>query len=83
MSIQSRLPSSAFDPETIRRLTTAFEEAWQALDGSGSIGPDKHAQRDKLARLVIALAKAGERDMAKVRDDAVAYMRLASKAKPS
>jgi hypothetical protein len=79
MPIKSRLPpDTAFDPETIRLLTTAFEKAWQTLNGSGGVGPHKDAQRDRLARLVIALATAGERDMAKLRDDAVVYMRLST-----
>src|SRR4029453_579898 len=56
MPIKSRLPpDTAFDPETIRLLTTAFEKAWQTLNGSGGVGPHKDAQRDRLARLVIAL----------------------------
>ena len=78
MPIQSRLPSdSLFDPETIRTLTAAFEDAWRTLEGNGSIGPDADTKRDQLARRIIASAQAGERDMAKIRDDAVAFMRLA------
>ena len=80
MPIQSRLPpgSGGFDPETIRTLTAAFEDTWRTLEGDGSIGPDADAKRDQLARLIIALAQAGERDIAKIRDDAIAFMRLAS-----
>jgi hypothetical protein len=78
MPIQSRLPSdSAFDPETIRLLTSAFEDAWREIDRSASIGPDVDATRDKLARLIIAAAQGGQRDPIKLRDDAIAFFRLA------
>jgi hypothetical protein len=78
MPIQSRLPpDSAFDPETIRLLTSAFEEAWRAIDRTSSIGPEVDATRDKLARLIIAAAQSGQRDPIKLRDDAIAFFRLA------
>jgi hypothetical protein len=79
MSVEFHLPpDGAFDPETIRVLTAVFEDAWRALDGGGSTSPQDDAKRDKLARLIIGLAKAGACDMAKLRDDAVVFMRLSS-----
>jgi hypothetical protein len=76
MPIQSRLPSdTAFDPETIRILTAAFEDAWQTLGGRNSIGPGKQAKREELARIIIGMGQAGERDPAKLRDGALAVMR--------
>ena len=78
MPIRSRLPpDSAFDPKTIRILTAAFEEAWRAIDRTASVGPDADAARDKLARLIIASAQAGERNAVKLRNDAIAFFRLA------
>ncbi len=83
MPIQSRLPpDSAFGPETIRLLTSAFEEAWQAIDQSARVGPDVDAARDKLAKLIIAAAQGGERNPIKLRDDAIAFFRLAHGDKP-
>jgi hypothetical protein len=74
MPIQSRLPSdTAFDPETIRILTAAFEDAWQTLGGRNSIG--QRAKREELARIIIGMGQAGERDPAKLRDSALAVMR--------
>jgi len=78
MPIRSRLsPDSAFDPETIRVLTAAFEDAWRAVDRTANVGPDADAARDKLARLIIASAEGGERNPVKLRDDAIAFFRLA------
>jgi len=75
--LQSHLTSTgAFDPEAVRILTGAFEAACRTLDLDGS--PAKHKTRNKLARLIIALGYTDERDMAKLRDDAVAFMRLSS-----
>jgi hypothetical protein len=83
MPIRSRLPpDSAFDPETIRVLTVAFEDAWRAIDRTASIGPDADATRDKLARLIIASAEGGERNPVKLRDAAIAFFRLAQGDKP-
>jgi hypothetical protein len=83
MPIRSRLPSdSVFDPETVRVLTTAFEEAWRAIDQTASVGPDADATRDKLARLIITAAQGGERNPIKLRDDAITFFRSAHGDKP-
>jgi hypothetical protein len=75
--IRSRLPSdNAFDPETIKLLTAAFEDAWKILDGSGTVGADEDPRRDKLARLIIIMAQDGERDPIKLWDDVLDSMRL-------
>ena len=78
MPIESRRESAAFDPDTVRILTAVFDQVCQALNINDLTEPIRHARRDKLARLIIALAKAGERDQAKLRDDAVTFMRLTS-----
>jgi hypothetical protein len=73
--ITSRLPPhGSFDPETIRVLTTAFEDAWQSL-GHDAIGPDTDAIRDMLAKHIITAAQTGERDVSRLREGAVAYVR--------
>jgi hypothetical protein len=78
MPIRSRLhPDSAFGPETIRLLTLTFEEAWRAMNRTANVGPDADAARDKLARFIIASAQAGERNPVTLRDDAIAFFRLA------
>jgi hypothetical protein len=83
MPIQSRLPpDSAFDLETIRLLTAVFEDAWRAITRDASIGPDTDAARDQLARIIIASAQRGQRDPIQLRDDAIAFFRLAHGDKP-
>ena len=78
MPIKSRLESAAFDPDTVRNLTAIFDQVCQALNLDDLAEPVKAARQDKLARLIIALAKAGERDLAKLRNDAITFMRLSS-----
>jgi hypothetical protein len=69
--------ASAFGPESLRILTAAFEDAWQALQNAGtSIHVDGHAEhtREILARCIIEMAKLGERDRNKLRDAALAHL---------
>jgi hypothetical protein len=63
LPIQSRVSAGAFDPETMRILTAAFEDAWQSLNGDGiGLGPHTDAMRDALAKSIIEVATDGERD---------------------
>jgi hypothetical protein len=59
--------NSAFDPQTLLVLETAFDEAWLTLKaiGNTSIRPDE------LARSVLRLAMEGERDPARLHDGAL------------
>jgi hypothetical protein len=80
--IRSRLESDhALDSDTVRILTAAFEDAWREVHGD-RIGSHMDAMRDKLARLIIAGAKAGERDPVKLRDSAIMFLRIAMPDKP-
>jgi hypothetical protein len=58
-------------------MTAAFEEAWQNVKIGEPTDPMTTALRDKLARIIIAMAKAGERNPAALRDGALAFLRLA------
>ena len=60
-------PNSAFDPQTLVVLETAFDEAWLTLKaiGNTSIKPDE------LARSVLRLAMDGERDPVRLHDGAL------------
>ncbi len=76
--MSSRLPSDhALDPETIRALTAACEDAWREVNGRGSIAPHTGGLRDQLARLIIAVAERGQRDPTKLRAYAVTFLRAA------
>jgi len=64
----------AFDPEEIRILVAAFDEAWGAVQASGVIF-DRKAKADTaraiLAKHIIAAAKDGEYDEVRLRDGAL------------
>jgi hypothetical protein len=67
----------AFDPETVRILTAAFDEAWQSLEKNGvTYATDGHSKetRDRLAKCIIELARAGERNQRLLRDNALLYL---------
>jgi hypothetical protein len=65
----------AFDPETLRIMGSAFEAAWSELIASGSVlaAPFRAEHtRKTLALRIIARAQLGEREVASLRDHALA-----------
>ena len=67
----------AFDPDVVRILIDAFDEAWQSLEKSGvTYATDGHATetRDRLAKRIIELARGGERNQRVLRDAALLYL---------
>jgi hypothetical protein len=55
--------ATSYDPETLRVLTNAFDEAWmdiQAMLGNKPLDPT--ATRSALAKRIMAAAERGERD---------------------
>jgi len=56
-------------------VTAACEDAWREVLGRDSIGPTD--LRDRLVRLIIAVAQRGERDPTKLRTYAVTFLRVA------
>jgi hypothetical protein len=62
--------SSGFlNPMTLATLETAFDEAWETLNGNGDkISPGE------LARCMLRLAMEGERDLASLRDWALSNL---------
>jgi hypothetical protein len=72
-----RPDASAFDPDSIRILSDAFEDAWQSLQTTGTtFHLDGHADQtpEILARCIIEVAKLGERDRRRLRDAALAHL---------
>jgi hypothetical protein len=68
---------AAFDPETVRILTAAFDEAWQSVQNSGMRVPSQaygNAIREILALRIIDMARLGERDRHRLRDDALLHL---------
>jgi len=70
-------PETAFDPETIEVLATAFDNAWDRLQKSGSrfARPGySRAVREVIAKRIIAMAQFGMKDPRKLTDDAMQFL---------
>jgi hypothetical protein len=77
MSIIPMLAQSAFEPETIDTLGSAFEAAWRKVEQSGSrfASPAyERAAQEIIAKRIIEMAQRGERDPAALANDAVAFL---------
>jgi hypothetical protein len=67
-------PTEVFDPDAIRILTAAFDDAWQRLQNSGVRFDSDHQSkqaRNILAKHIIEQARQGERDERRLRDGAL------------
>jgi hypothetical protein len=65
---------ATFDPESVRVLAAALDDAWRSLQKSGAYFKSRghaDATRERLAIRIIEMAKLGERDPARLRDDAL------------
>jgi hypothetical protein len=74
--LQKYAGGTSFDPEAIRILSAAFEQAWQALLRSGArFGSDRRAEeaRDTLAKYMIEQAKQGELDQRRLQEGALLH----------
>ena len=72
-----RSDASAFDPDNIRILSNAFEDAWQSLHPPGTtfhLDGQADQAREILARCIIEMAKLGERDQRQLRDAARVHL---------
>jgi hypothetical protein len=66
-----------FGPDEVRILTTAFDEAWKAIQDSGislASNGQVDAVRELLALRIIDMALLGEQDPHRLRDDALLYL---------
>ncbi len=77
MAIVPLLAQSAFDPEFIETLVSAYEDAWRQVEESGSdfASPRyRRAAQEIVAKRIIESAQHGEREPDKLAKDAVAYL---------
>ena len=77
MPIVPLLAQSAFDPELIETLVSAYEDAWRRIEQSGSEFASPRYRRvakEIVAKRIIEMAQRGEREPAKLAEDAVAYL---------
>ena len=68
---------TAFDPDTVRLLGDAFDGAWRSLQTTGVYFTSRgHAEatREKLALRIIEMANHGERDLDRLRADALQHL---------
>jgi len=77
MSIIPLIAQSAFEPEVLDILVSAFETAWQKVEQSGSklASPAyRRAAQEIIAKRIIETAQRGERNPSELADDAVAFL---------
>jgi hypothetical protein len=77
MTIIPLLQQSAFEPEVIDTLVSAYEAAWRKVEESGSklASPAyKRAAQEIIAKRIIEMAQRGERGADWLVDDAVNYL---------
>ena len=80
MPIRPYLEGHRFDPETVRLMGIAFEMALVILQRSdGIVSPT----RDAVAKKIIELAKAGERQPGRLCDSALQALRVAIVSDPN
>jgi hypothetical protein len=77
MAIVPLLAQSAFDPEFIETLVSAYEDAWNQVEKSGSAYASpryRRAAQEIIAKRIIEMAQRGEREPTQLAGDAVAYL---------
>ncbi len=71
MPLYRLLQNCAFEPDTIKMMGMAFDEACQAL----ALADSDDAARDRVAKRIIELAQQGERNGERLRERALADFR--------
>ena len=67
--------STAFNPEAATAMGDAFNAAWDSLTGAADYcGGTAESAREVLAMRIIETAQAGERNVTRLRDDALAHL---------
>jgi len=74
MVMTSLLSGCSFDPKTVQIITSACDNAWEAIDKSGISSDDAMFIRELLAKRITATATGGERNPERLIDDALAYL---------
>lgn len=77
MSMLPLLAQSAFDPELVRTLVSAYENAWEKVEKSGSAFASpryKRAAQEIVAKRIIEMARRGEHEPNQLAEDAASYL---------
>jgi hypothetical protein len=75
--LKSVRPETAFDPDTIQVLASAFDDAWDRIQKSGSqfARPAySRAMREVIAKRIIEMAQQGAKNPQSLADDAVRFL---------
>lgn len=76
------LPGTVFDPEIIQMLASAFDDAWDRLEKSGSrfARPGySRAMREVIAKRIVEMAQQAVTDPQVLAEDAVRFVRASYK----
>lgn len=77
MSITPLLENPSFDPEFIKTLVTAYEDAWRKIEDSGSTFASPRYRRvaqEVIAKRIIEMAQKGKIEVRQLAEDAVSYL---------
>jgi hypothetical protein len=76
MKARQVIVGAAFGPETFKVLTHAFDAAWSAISDQYRDKPEAQveAARVELARVMLSVAKEGDRDVLGLKDAALRAM---------
>jgi hypothetical protein len=72
---RSLLDSAVYDPDTLKLLRQAFDEAWLEIAGNYGAAAMAEDRRKRLALFVLGLADNGERDAVNIKNIALRLMK--------
>jgi hypothetical protein len=79
MSITPIMTNSSFDPEAIKMLASAFDDAWEVVQRSHGIRsrpPYAGANREVLAKRIIEMAQHGQTNPHRLSEDALQFLAM-------
>jgi hypothetical protein len=71
--------TGVFDPEALKILSAALDEAWKSVQASGATyetEDERKAVRDMLAKRIVNIAKQGERNSHALARDALTHLAI-------
>jgi hypothetical protein len=68
--------AAGYDRSTLALLGQAFDQVWKVIADNYIGAQVIEERRMRLALIILALAKIGERDLDEIKDDALAIMRI-------
>jgi hypothetical protein len=70
-------PAIVFDPDTVKIVSRAFDDAWEKIEKSGNKFAKPayaNAMREEIAKHIIDMAGRGERDQNALIEDAILFL---------